>query len=532
MTSRRRFFKGAASLAALSTTGSHAAVHGVMHPEGRAQAAWRMRTEAASRHRDEPRERPVSNGDETRFPDKVGVFSKTLPHNQLGEPDITAYDAMLAALESGLAADFEAIPMGGTGKLVNPQGAYAFEMEGVDPQQPVCIAPPPFDSASHAAETVELYWMALARDTTFRSYESSPVIAEAGGELSRLSGFQGPKVQGRVTAGTIFRGPTDGDLVGPYISQFLAKDVPYGTTPIVQRYRTAAAGIDYLIRYDEWLNAQNGRSPARTMAFDETSRYMRNGRDLASYVWKDFSYQAFLNAALILTGMGAAAMDEGNPYKASQRQAGFTTFGGPMMLDLVARVSNAALKAAWFQKWLVHRRIRPEETGGRLHNVLAGHASYPLHDDLKKSLAVQGVLARNSTGLLPQAYPEGAPAHPSFAAGHAAIAGAAATVLKALCAEKALVPDPVAAAEDGSKLERYEGPPLTIGGEIDKLASNIAIGRHFAGIHYWADAVESMRLGESVGLGILTDMVMTCPEEFDGFRLTKFDGTEVAIERV
>ena len=28
--------------------------------------------------------------------------------------------------------------------------------------------------------------------------------------------------------------------------------------------------------------------------------------------------------------------------------------------------TNRALKAAWYQKWSVHRRLRPEEFGGRL----------------------------------------------------------------------------------------------------------------------------------------------------------------------
>jgi hypothetical protein len=32
-----------------------------------------------------------------------------------------------------------------------------------------------------------------------------------------------------------------------------------------------------------------------------------------------------------------------------------------------------------------------------------------------------------------------------------------------------------------------------------------------------------------VGLSILEDMVATCPEEFGGFRVTKFDGTEAAV---
>ena len=35
---------------------------------------------------------------------------------------------------------------------------------------------------------------------------------------------------------------------------------------------------------------------------------------------------------------------------------------------------------------------------------------------------------------------------------------------------------------------------LTLGGELDKLGSNIAIGRNIAGVHYWSDGVEGLRL--------------------------------------
>jgi hypothetical protein len=51
-------------------------------------------------------------------------------------------------------------------------------------------------------------------------------------------------------------------------------------------------------------------------------------------------------------------------------QSGVVTFGAPDILDQVARSANAAMKAAWYHKWLVHRRLRPEEAGGRVHHHL------------------------------------------------------------------------------------------------------------------------------------------------------------------
>ena len=45
---------------------------------------------------------------------------------------------------------------------------------------------------------------------------------------------------------------------------------------------------------------------------------------------------------------------------------------GHFIVDLASRVAMHALRASWFQKWVVHRRLRPEELGGRLEAAAAG----------------------------------------------------------------------------------------------------------------------------------------------------------------
>ena len=55
----------------------------------------------------------------------------------------------------------------------------------------------------------------------------------AGGEV-----FRGPQVNGRVTPDTLFRDTLPGSTVGPFISQFLLLDVPYGAQTVSQRIRT------------------------------------------------------------------------------------------------------------------------------------------------------------------------------------------------------------------------------------------------------------------------------------------------------
>jgi hypothetical protein len=54
-------------------------------------------------------------------------------------------------------------------------------------------------------------------------------------------------------------------------------------------------------------------------------------------------------------------------YLNFRKQSGFVTFGAANILDLVTSVGNAALRAVWYQKWSVHRRLRPEAFGGRVH---------------------------------------------------------------------------------------------------------------------------------------------------------------------
>ncbi len=309
------------------------------------------------------------------------------------------------------------------------------------------------------------------------------------------------------------------------------KDIPYGTLTISHRQKTVIPGVNYMTNPASWLNIQNGLDPLATDAFDGTPRYIRNGRDLATYVHYDALYEAYLNACLILLGMGAP-LDPGNPYVTLTKTDAFGTFGGPHILSLVTEVATRALKAVWFQKWYVHRRQRPEEFGGRVHYHLSGVTTYPIDPEILNSQAVQQTFSRYGTYLLPQAYPEGSPLHPAYGAGHATVAGACVTILKAWFDESFVIPDPVVPGADGMELVSYTGTDagsLTVGGELNKIAANIAFGRNFAGIHWRTDYSQSIELGENVAIGILRDQKNTPKESFVGFSLTKFDGTTITI---
>lgn len=285
----------------------------------------------------------TSNGDETAIPNFVGCFVKGLPQNQFGEVEPEAFQALLKAIESGRHGDFEHIPKGGGRKLSNPEAAFAFSTEGADSHGFGIPPAPSITSHEAALDGSELYWQALCRDIPFSEYSTSPLIRRAADHL-------------RFTPASVFRGPTKGDLAGPYVSQFLLKPIPYGSGKLDQLYRTPLPGTDFMTVMSEWSQIQSGIPPWREVSYDEKPRYIRNGRDLAECVHYDFPYQAFLNAALILMDLGPNTIlncnpfrAANNPYRNSRIQDGFVTFGQAELTDFLARVTTPALKAAYCQ---------------------------------------------------------------------------------------------------------------------------------------------------------------------------------------
>jgi hypothetical protein len=517
-------------------------------PWTRRETSRRMRSLAthAAYRRPLPRHRNNREEVEHSF---LASFSKGLPHNHLGEVRPNAYRRMLQALKSGRPEEFENLPRVYTPgqKFNNPMGGLGYDLQGADAQAVTCPPAPRIDSPRSSAETAELYWMALCRDVRFSDYESDPLIAQACEDLSRYTDFRGPKQGGRVTPRTIFRGQTPGDLAGPYISQFLYQDIQYGTLTINQRGRAAAAGIDWMTDYREWLELQKGFRPrillgrgASPQFLDPVFRYLRTGRDLATYAHFDALYEAYLNACLYLVYYffyrgdpldPSAPEDPGHPYKNMTRSYGFGTLGIPHIQTLVTEVSTRALKAAWFQKWFVHRRLRPEALGGRIHNHLTGRASYPLDAQIFECGALEHVYAQNGSYLLPMAYQEGAPLHPAYPSGHGVVAGACVTVLKAWFDESFRLEDPVVANASGTDLLTYTGPDaerLTVGGELDKLAWNICHGRDWAGLHWRSDMSAALELGEQVAITILEEQSRCFPER-GSLSFTRFDGTRHTI---
>src|SRR5688500_11759825 len=415
-------------------------------------------------------------------------------------------------------------------------------MEGPDAHALVQPPAPAFASRAQAAEISENYWMALLRDLPYSQYSANAIANAAAADLTLYGNdFDGPKNGGAVTTSTLFRGLTPGDLLGPYLSQFFYQDCNFGANKLEQKITTTAPGINYMTDFDTWLAVQRGISQPPDV-FDPVPRYMRNGRDIGQWVHIDVLFQGYFHAFLVLAGAGAP-FDDGNPYNNNPSQIGFGTFGGPHIATLLCEVSTRALKAVWFQKWFVHRRLRPENFAARIEYNRTHPGTFDVHPAINSSPVLPAVAQHNDhfngvgigTHLLGQAFPEGCPTHPAYGAGHATVAGACTTILKAWFEESTPISSlttPVEPTADGLSLVPYLGSDagqMTVGGELNKVAANVALGRNSAGVHWRSDATESMKLGEQIAIGILKDQRDCYNEDFGGFSLTKFDGTTVTV---
>jgi hypothetical protein len=522
--SRRRLL--AASLALAFVDFAHAEqLPGPLTPEQRLRLVHQRRLEATERDLKQAPLAPQVNGDEQRYADRRASFSKTLPHNELGEVDPEAYSIWLAILASGDPAQFERAPrdVEAMERLNNPQAAFSIDLVGTDPAALTLSPPPSFASQAMAAEMAELYWQALMRDVPFRDWESSLLARAAISDLAAV-GFA------TATEETLFRGETAGERCGPFVSQFLWHDISYGAGSMEQRFLAPNSGQDYVTTFPEWLACQRGAKARASIKFDGALRYIASYRELCEYVHRDFSFQPFMDAALIIMRMGGdVVLSRTNPYRCATGQFGDITLGSKNVLSLLAQASLLAQKASYYYKWQVHRRARPEVFAARIDLHLDGRKSYDVHQVVLACDGAARIKHAHGSWLLPQAYPEGCPTHPSYPAAHAVNAGACATILKAFFDEQFVIPTPVQANADGTQLEPWRGEPLTLGGEIDKLASNIALARDAAGVHFRSDSMGGLKLGEDVALGLLADTTLTYNEKFDGFALRRFDGASVRI---
>lgn len=401
-----------------------------------------------------------------------------------------------------------------------------------------------------ASEMLEVYAKAINRDIPFYTLRNDINSGIGINEFLRdINSTNFTNTQFKIaneyelTRSQIFRGTYPDENVGPYISQFLVLPFKYGSIDIKQQHNVEKDAVD-TVSPAEWLKIQNGEARSSPNLSGE-KHYINNGRVLGTAVHRDPLYQFYYNAALIAAQNGVSVQTV--PHS---NTTVFSSGGMPNIFSSVADVSIGALRAAWYHKWNVGLMIRPEVLAQRYdlaHNLPPSELSkIPSLGLLKFNLDNSEFLPiyqtnNSSSRYLKLHYDEGSPTHPSTPAGHAVVAGAACTVLKAMfdChysdGVKRYWPSIAKHSINGTDLVDYlstDAVEMTIVGEFNKLASNVSLGRDWSGVHYRMDGTLGMKLGEDYAITYLTDICLeieNAVHNFNGFILEKFNGDLVRI---
>jgi hypothetical protein len=455
-----------------------------------------------------------------QFTDVV-EFSKGIRHNDTLQCERDTLGLLHRALEATNLADIDVVYANSRLPAVNPTGGNGLLDCGRDTVQYQLAEPPRIGAPALAQEALELSWAALCRDVPFSAYQDNDTARRA------LLSLFGGSVDVVPVETALFQ-PSMRRIAGPYVSQFLLQKSSLGGINQSFQGLFAVPDADYMTSWDEFFQIQNGASPHKPYRTASGIAYPYSGRCLASLVHGDFPAQFYMYAAQQLFDLGASALNPHHPYRRARRQTAFVSFGLPHCFALLNRAACQALQVAWFYKWRVYRRLRPEEYFGYYHLASNNAADFPIDRRLQADATLAAINSKYGGYLLPQAYPEGSPLHPAYPAGHAVVAGACGTLLKLFFDPEFPIFGAVEAAPDGRSLMAYHGR-LTVGDEIDKLMWNLSFGRCFAGIHWRSDCEEGIRLGEQVADDIMRDLALFQAEPREASRYRNFDGDEVSI---
>ena len=520
--------------------------------------------------------------------DYLWVFSKTLQHDPVTYlPQKAQVDQVLDFFDAPTHAKLAALPSSATAtlKLEDPAGGLGFE--------PICqhqslIQPTVYYEASSAEgvmEQTEVYCMQFCRDLKISDMNAAATPASISlvpqqgtlvnamsaqdvlDHLNQYNSATATQPNWPVDAGTgmtnmqlLFRGTAIDEEKGQYISQFLIRDVPFANAMFEQKY-APENDVPELVTEAGFLSIQNGEH--NYTSTKDAARRIQTLRDIGSLVHNDPAYGLFFNAGLI--GLKAGL----NALKDPGQGSNFLDTGGPDFLTSIAAVTRAALRTAWVTKWQHALKIRPEVVAGRVAWIekakRTNGGAFPasisadlqtfynrfepvLIDRLKDwNQALSGGNDKDAAQpFLSSNFETFSPQHPSWGAGHSAVAGACVTILKAfLNTHNAdgtarlwtdAYPSVQRVNDTTGDLEDAPDSGETIIGELNKLASNVALGRNISGVHVRSDYAGSCReQGEQVAISYLQEMTKSYYPEILAphicFDLQKFDGTRIQIKQ-
>ena len=410
------------------------------------------------------------------------------------------------------------------------------------------------DNLKSTFEMGEVYFMQLLRNTTFYDIENN-TNGINNIYLNDLNSFKNnitaPTDNSVITNKLLFRGNSKYDKIGPYISQYLYLPFNYGCLPMNQKFNSILE--NNIIDDEKWLLIQNGKK--MNNIYNLETKYIHTPSILSSKVHNDSLFQVYYNAAMISFQNNIKPSDFTNVNSSI-----WTSTGVPDILDAVSQVGLGVLRSAWFNKCNISMRIRPEVFAQRINLIKKSMPGFinkipgfnNINNNITKISNILNKIYDNQSNYhLTTLYNEGSLTHPSCPSGHACIAGACVTVLKAMLDThddngtpkswpsckfntKSGEISGVCHSIDGNDLEIYNTKEnLTIVGELNKLASNVSIGRNFAGVHYRCDGLSGLNMGEQFAITYLIDKAKEYNESYNNlfkyFILEKFDGTKIKI---
>lgn len=500
------------------------------------------------------------------IPNFRGLYSKgftghTGPNGLVIHPNIELYSSFIEGIKNRERTKINQV-CSFCPRLADPFCILDVELEGKYKSTFGIPLPPHPLSNQAAAELLEVYAMALLREydleffnnTSFLSRVTSPngyeyaiqILVHLNDSMvnSNLNGPRANRVNNNLYLTSLFRGNSQGDLIGPYISQFFYYESAVGNYILDQKYFLLPNNGDQLrTDYDfgkteeYFRDLWNGVPKSSNLQLN--FRYLRTIRDLAIYINRDQIWQPFFVTATILLNRGVPT----GFYTSNRRTDGgrFINLGVVDLYTLMMKAVKLAMNATWVWKWCQLKQ-RPEELAYQVHiSKLYPDLSLDFPNFLMNSPILTKIFEKHGKYLMPLAYSNGSPCHPSYPAGHATIAGAMSTILKAWFNCDSMMTS-VIASEDGQSLLFYKGwyetitrnnsildkMYLNIGHELDKMASNCSYSRCMAGIHYRSDCESGILLGEKVAIELLKDEVLKYDDNI-AFQFRKRNGEVVKI---
>lgn len=502
------------------------------------------------------------------------IFSKTLQHGvERMLPVTSQVDQLLQFIARPTLEGLRTLPqaMGAERFLEDPVGGLGFEPIGMCQNLILPSSSIDIKTSEGAMEMTEVYCMALGRDLkiselvggvdptgiSLQALGGGPQILTAQNLLDHMNFWSGgggtvpnwplDPGTGQTDLSLLFRGRGPGENLGQYVSQFLIQDIPFSNGMIEQKFRPKPDVPATVTRggYIEMQNGKNGMGGTPGGA-----RRIQSLRDIASIVHKDPTYGWYFRAALLGCQAGL------NGLQGAGRTTNFLDTGLPDLLASLGCVSRLAFRTAWVCKWQDFMKIRPENTAARLAWLFEDAPSrvgslgtwYNYFEPALISRMSQwnaqlaNITDNTELPFLPQVYPEGSPTHPSFPAGHSTQAGACTTLLKAFLNThtnktprlwSSIWGMPKAVDDMTDSLEDTVDSGETLIGELNKLCSNISLGRDLAGVHYRHDGLGGNQMGEEVAISYLRAMTKSYYPSIIkpqiSFELQKFDGTWISI---